>query len=118
MEWKKTFDNLNRSVGSTYDNSMDSLLNKLGLEQKRGTMETILPALGIFGAGIAVGATLGMLFAPKRGDQLRTDLRHRLEDIREKVPSSYGELRQEVRERGEEALEAVSSEQPQTGQSI
>lgn len=93
MDWKKVFTDVNRQVSNTYDSSVESLLDRLGLEQKRSTMEVILPVLGIFGAGIAVGATLGLLFAPKRGDEIRGDIRNRLEDFRERVPTSYDEIR-------------------------
>ncbi|MBA2662529.1 MAG: YtxH domain-containing protein [Bradymonadaceae bacterium] len=113
MDWKKVFTDVNRQVSSTYDTSVESLLERMGLEQKRSTMEILLPVLGVFGAGIAVGATLGLLFAPKRGDEMRGDLRHRLEDLRERVPSSYDELRA----RGREALDEIQDDSTSSIQS-
>jgi len=101
MDWRKTLEDARSSVHSRYDQSLESLLDRMGLEQKRSTMEVVLPALGIFGAGIAVGAALGILFAPKRGDELRGDLRHRLGDLRDRSAHQIDELRQ----RGEELLE-------------
>lgn len=112
MDWKKVFTDVNRQVSHTYDSSVDSLLDRMGLEQKRSTMEIILPVLGVFGAGIAVGATLGLLFAPKRGEEIRGDLRHRLEDLRERVPSSYDELRNRGRETVSDVQEAISDNLP------
>lgn len=73
------------SVSSTYDRTTERLLDRLGLQHKRTTSDMVLPALGIFGAGLAAGAVLGLLFAPRRGDETRTEIVHRLEDLRERV---------------------------------
>lgn len=81
MEWKNLLNDVNQNVSRTYDDGLQTMLNRMGLEQKRSTAETMLPMIGIFGAGIAVGAALGVLFAPKRGENLRTDLRHSIEDL-------------------------------------
>ena len=56
----------------------DDLLEKVGLQSRRGTMDTVLPALGIFALGVAVGAGIGLMLAPKSGAELRSDLRARL----------------------------------------
>lgn len=103
MNLKDVIDNLNSSVSTSYDRNMQKVLDNLGLERQRTTNDLIFPALGIFGAGIAVGASLGLLFAPKRGEELRSDLAHRLEDLRRKSAEEYDELRQ----KSEEALEAA-----------
>ncbi len=103
MELQQILDNLNDSVSTSYDRNLDKVLEQMGLQQRQTTRDVVLPALGIFGAGIAVGATLGMLFAPKRGDELRSDLRHSLEDLREKSAEEYNQLR----EKSEEALRAA-----------
>src|SRR5690554_1049967 len=93
MDWKKSFSGLNDTVSSTYENSVNSLLDRMGLEHKRSTMDMMLPALGIFGAGIALRATLGVLFAPKRGEEIRSDLRSQVGQLRDKGYDSYEQLR-------------------------
>ena len=108
MDIKNLFENAQRTVSSRYDQSVDALLDRMGLEQKRSTMEVVLPALGIFGAGIAVGAALGLLFAPKRGDELRGDIRHRIGDISDRSLEQYETLRT----RGEEMLETAKDKMP------
>lgn len=101
MDVRRLLENAQGSVRSTYDSGVESLLERLGLEQKRSTMEIVLPALAIFGTGLAVGAALGVMFAPKRGDELRTDLRHRIGDLKDRSVEQYESLRH----RGEELLE-------------
>ena len=103
MDLQDLMDKMNTSVSSSYDRNLENVLDRLGLERSRAAKDVVLPALGIFGAGIAVGATLGLLFAPKRGDELRSDIRHSLEDLRQKSAEEYNELR----EKSEEALQAA-----------
>ena len=75
----------------------EDILNSLGLQSIPERGDNVLPALAIFGAGILVGAGLGLLFAPKPGRELRDDLRrnagdlgenlkHRAEDLRARLP--------------------------------
>jgi gas vesicle protein len=117
MELQELLDNLNNSVSTSYDGNVDKVLEQVGLQQRQSTRDVVLPALGIFGAGIAVGATLGMLFAPKRGDELRTDLRQNLEDLREKSAEEYNQLREKSEEALKAARERVSEEAQREGAS-
>lgn len=77
--------NAQSSVHETYDAATQRVLDRLGLQHKRDVSDMILPALGIFTAGVAAGAVLGLLFAPRRGEETRTEIVHRLEDLRERV---------------------------------
>jgi hypothetical protein len=106
MDIKKILNDMNKQVSSGYDSGMENLLDRLGLEQKRSTMEVLLPMLGVFGAGIAVGASLGLLFAPKRGDELRDELRHRLDDLRDRMPEKIDQ----AKTRAQDTLESVREE--------
>jgi hypothetical protein len=55
----------------------DDVLNALGL-RRRSQSDWVVPAVTALGVGILVGAGLGLLLAPKTGEELREDLRHRL----------------------------------------
>ena len=70
--------------------SREDLLNSLGLQRKSTAMDWVLPGVGLFAVGIIVGAGLGLLFAPKSGAELRSDLADRLSSG-EKVPVSVEE---------------------------
>jgi hypothetical protein len=56
------------------DITTDDVLSALGLQARRSVGDYLLPALGIFGVGLLVGAGIGLLFAPKPG----IDLRHQI----------------------------------------
>jgi hypothetical protein len=73
----------------------DELLEYLGLQTKRTPTDWILPSIGLFGAGILVGAGIGLLMAPKSGAELREDLRLRLQRGEEMgaFPPSMGQER-------------------------
>lgn len=107
MDVKTLLNELNDSISSSYDRSLEKTLDRLGLERKGDRSGDILPALGIFGAGIAVGATLGVLFAPKRGDELRSELAKNLEELRNQSRDGYDKVAQESRRRFEEARDRV-----------
>ncbi len=48
----------------------DSLLRQVGLEERTPGSD-FLTGLGLFSVGVLVGAGLGMLFAPRRGEDVR-----------------------------------------------
>jgi gas vesicle protein len=54
--------------------SKDDILAALGLETRRTTGESLVSGLLMLGVGLAVGVGIGMLIAPKSGNELREDL--------------------------------------------
>ncbi len=75
--------NIKRVIG--YD--IDDLLDLVGLERRRSFMAFMLPALGFVALGAAVGASVGLMFAPSSGRRLRQEVGDRLDQIRERVKS-------------------------------
>lgn len=57
-----------RAVRSFLDR--DELLRRLNLEE-RSPAGDFFAGLGLFAMGVLVGAGLGVLFAPRRGDEVR-----------------------------------------------
>ena len=48
----------------------DAMLRRIGLEE-RSPSGDFFTGLGLFSVGVLVGAGLGLLFAPRRGEDLR-----------------------------------------------
>ncbi|MBI5547077.1 MAG: YtxH domain-containing protein [Deltaproteobacteria bacterium] len=71
--------------------SKDDLLDALGLQTRRTAMDVVLPGLGLFAAGLLVGAGLGLLLAPKSGTELRADLADRIGTAGEKTSGQMAE---------------------------
>jgi len=63
----------------------------------------LLYLLAGIGLGVLIGAVLGLLFAPKSGEELRGELTQRVHDLSEKVR----ELAQQVYEKGGETVRNV-----------
>ncbi len=57
-----------RTMNSMLDR--DAMLRRLGLEERTPTGD-FFTGLGLFSVGVLVGAGLGLLFAPRRGEDLR-----------------------------------------------
>ncbi|MBH25029.1 MAG: hypothetical protein CMH57_11345 [Myxococcales bacterium] len=80
--------NIQDRLAHMSDDSRARILDSLGLENKQDPIHFILPALGIFSAGLAVGAMLGLFLAPKSGSDLRSDIRTKAHDLRERAPKA------------------------------
>ena len=63
--------------------------------------------IGKFVAGAAIGAGLGVLFAPKKGSETRKDLKEKLDDVVAKIKSVDTE---EVKAMFEEKVEDIKKE--------
>lgn len=57
----------------------DDVLNLIGLETRKDATDYLLPALGAFTVGVLLGVGVGLMLAPKPGNELRNDLRNRLQ---------------------------------------
>lgn len=51
----------------------DALLSRMGLEERTPAGD-FFTGLGLFSIGVLVGAGLGLMFAPKRGEEIRAAL--------------------------------------------
>jgi hypothetical protein len=56
----------------------NDVLQLIGLQKRRDTLGWLLPAAGVFGAGLLLGAGFGLMLAPSSGKQLRSRVRDQL----------------------------------------
>ncbi|WP_224367180.1 hypothetical protein [Hyalangium versicolor] len=77
----------------------DELLNLIGLETRKETTDYLLPALGAFTVGVLLGVGVGLMLAPKPGNELRSDLRNRFQSGQDALTGA-GATRAETVTRG------------------
>ncbi len=83
------------------DYDMDDVLALIGMARRRSTLADILPAIGLIAVGAALGAGIGLAFAPASGTRLRRDLV-------EGVGGRLGQLRERMK-REEKHTNSVGS---------
>jgi len=72
----------------------DDALGWIGLARRRGP----LPSIAIFGAGMMMGAGIGVLFAPMSGAQMRSAILDRLKGVKNEVKDSIDHVASEAKE--------------------
>jgi hypothetical protein len=63
----------------------DDLLGLIGVQRRRTTLQTMLPAIGLVTLGAAVGAGAALLVAPMTGADLRHRLSQRVDQLTDKL---------------------------------
>jgi hypothetical protein len=96
----------------TWRNNMsrEEMIHQLGLDRQYNGLDLLLPALGIFGAGVLVGAGLGLLLAPKSGEELRGDIRRGANQLQNQTQSLIQNTTETVRARLQQGNEAPSTD--------
>lgn len=94
----------------------DDMLARLGLQTRTTSVDFLLPALGIFGVGILVGAGVALTLAPKSGSDFRHDLRESAAKLRERVRRNRDTL-QDLESMSRDELYAQAQEMEIDGRS-
>ncbi|MCR9160017.1 MAG: YtxH domain-containing protein [Nannocystaceae bacterium] len=63
----------------------NDILRQFGLETRKTAKDFALPAIGVLGAGAAIGAGLTLLFAPKSGKAIRSDIKDAAAGLKDKA---------------------------------
>jgi hypothetical protein len=69
------------------------LLAKAGFGRRRTVVAVALPMAGWLTVGAAIGAGIGLVFAPSSGRRLRQDMGERLDTLRHRVQHRWEEAR-------------------------
>lgn len=86
-----TFDELKRM-------GKDNALQALGLEEQSSTVESAVPLLAAFGAGLIAGLCAGMLLAPNSGEESRKRIAEGAERAQDKAKQAGSELADKARD--------------------
>ncbi|CAN95265.1 MULTISPECIES: YtxH domain-containing protein [Sorangium] len=81
----------------------DDVLGWVGLSRKRSP----LTALGLFGAGLAVGAGVALLLSPTSGEALRRELLTRLDGLKRQATRGVEQAERKVQDKVGSAVDAV-----------
>lgn len=91
-------DTVRDRIGSLRGHGTDDVLAALGLERRRTPIDVVIPAAGVFFAGVMFGAGVALLMAPKPGRETRRQIRDKASDITHRL-AKPGQLAHEARER-------------------
>jgi hypothetical protein len=76
------------------DIDRDDVLDFVGLQERRSVWTTTFGSIGIFALGCLVGAGIGLAFAPKAGNELRTDIgekvRKKAQEMQQSETGAFG----------------------------
>jgi len=76
------------------DIDRDDVLDLIGLQERRSVWATTFGSIGIFALGCLVGAGIGLAFAPKAGNELRTDIgekvRKKAQEMQQSETGAFG----------------------------
>lgn len=81
--------------------SRHDVLAAMGLETRRTAADMILPALGLLGVGLVVGAGLGLMFAPKSGAETRERIGNGVSDVARRVKSRISRTQDDALDLGD-----------------
>jgi gas vesicle protein len=76
------------------------------------------PGIGAFVAGIAIGAGLALLFAPKSGEETRRDLQRRARKVGDQAQEFVSEVTDTVSQKIQGAKESVENRIDSTRQAV
>ena len=76
--------------------------------KKPSTMSSRSTSVLMLVTGIAAGAALGILFAPKKGKDTRADLKKKGEDLYDRLKEMVGEAQETLADQASKAKEKVS----------
>jgi len=85
----------------------DDFLNVLGLETRRTYTDYLGPALAAFGVGMAVGAGMGLLLAPRSGKETRKEISQGIQHAPEAIAALPQRAASAVKRASEQMNDAV-----------
>lgn len=89
-----------KAIKYLQDIDRDDMLEAIGLQERSSTWASALGGFGIFALGALIGAGLGLAFAPKAGQEFRSELgekvRRKADELKPVVDEYTGRSSQPV----------------------
>jgi len=85
--------------------SRDDLLAGLGLQTRRSAAVYVVPAISMFAVGILAGAGLGLMFAPRPGNETRRQIGTKVGDVTNRVKSKLQQMQHKGRDVASNVME-------------
>jgi hypothetical protein len=95
--------------------SSDDILSVLGLQRRHTPFESAVPTSIAFVAGLAAGAGIALLLAPKSGREVRQDISNRANELTSRIGNAASELASEARNALSSSSSSPSSSTTTTG---
>lgn len=111
MLWDEMLRTKTRAVSNL---STDDILGALGLERRHTAFDNAVPTSLAFVAGLAAGAGIALLLAPKSGREMRHDISNRASELTGRIGSTASELASEARS----ALSPATPSERETNRSL
>jgi len=91
---------LMKAVSAAVDRfDAQDMLGHVGLERRRSTLERVLGVAGIFGAGLVVGAGVGLLASPVSPAEVRRKLGDGVRNMKSEITDGVRHAKHEMNER-------------------
>jgi hypothetical protein len=71
------------------DIDYDGILRTVGLARRRSMLSYVIPTVGALIAGAAIGAGVGLLFAPASGRRTRQNVEDKISHLKEKIARTH-----------------------------
>jgi hypothetical protein len=91
----------------------DDILERLGLERRRGAFERVITAVGLFGAGMVVGAGVGMLASPMAPADMRKKITDGAKSVKKELTELVSAAEEQV-QKGTQRVEARTNDRKES----
>jgi len=98
------------------DFSSDDILDALGLQRRQTPLDAAMPAALAFVAGLAAGAGVALLLAPKSGREVRADISNKASELTGKLTATASELTGKLTSTANELVSDVRGALPQSSE--
>lgn len=85
-----------KALSTLRDVNSNDMLGLIGLERRRSALDGVLPAVGYFLGGAAVGAGVALLLAPMAGTELRGEISRKASNVKDRAVEKIHEIEERV----------------------